>query len=414
MNSFSIELDEPGHSDCMAFTENHHKLYENLLQVIPVKHLHISWDNAFSPLSCPAVNFVVDLLRRKIMELSTLQLTRLPTEFLAYFGQVWVPWFPKLTMLEMGETRLVSNEREFFLRIIGGAPNLTALKGIAFNAETLDFIPNEKYALLKEFTLFMLTERHERNCLKLAEAGPALTHFCLAACSEVGEYMRSLISVTGKLLSSSCKTLETLIVHPQIFPLLNLFTFPRMINVRTIDIFATNTSPHLLHVLRAIDFPKLFPVLSEVSVDVKSVFDPNNPVPNPWANEEGAQVVPVNPSTTVKSLDITAEFDLLTVVEVSRIFPNTVKLVLWGDIGQPTNLAFSALYRDVWASWPYLESVSLGEHGAALRWNFDAEFLGINSEEVEILRQLDDDSLEKINIVPVRSSLLTLSGKIQT
>ena len=54
------------------------------------------------------------------------------------------------------------------------------------------------------------------------------------------------------------------------------------------------------------------------------------------------------------------------------------------------------------------------EHREALRWNFDAEFLGINSEDVEILRQLDDASLEEINIEPVRPSVLKLSRKIQT
>ena len=206
--------------------------------------------------------------------------------------------------------------------------------------------------------------------------------------------------------------LDTFSIYPPIFPL-SLFTFPPTVNVSTIHISADHTLPHLLYVLRAIDYPKLFPVLSEVTLDVNEVFDPKNPVMNPWVNEEAAQAVQLNPSTTVKSLDISAEFDLLTVVELSHIFPNAVNLKLWGGLGQPTNLATSALNRDIWSSWPDLESVSLKEQSGALQWNFDAEFLGINSEEVEILRQLDDDSLEKVNLVPVRPFVLTLLRKIK-
>ena len=46
--------------------------------------------------------------------------------------------------------------------------------------------------------------------------------------------------------------------------------------------------------------------------------------------------------------------------------------------------------------------------------NSDAEFLGINEEEVDLLRQMDDTSLELINIVPIRPSVRTMPRKIQT
>ena len=104
-----------------------------------------------------------------------------------------------------------------------------------------------------------------------------------------------------------------------------------MINVKTITITSDaseDTSPHLLHVLRATEYPKLFPVLSKVRINVLLGFPPNQPVANSWKNEKAAQLVQVNTSTTMKSLDICAEFRLLTFEQLSEIFPNAVNLDL--------------------------------------------------------------------------------------
>ena len=417
INGLEIELRDSGHSDCKPFGEDEHKLYEALLR-LPLEHFRLSWDTDFSPLSCPAVNFVVDLLRRKIMEFSSLEFNRLPTEFLDYFGKVWAPWLPKLRVLDVGVTWALQSPTDFVLRIISGAPNLKTLKGSRLEKEFLEVVPEVKYSLLNTFSVNIKDDGAERTCLKVAAAGPALKCFCVEAPSEFhSQYMRSFFHVTEKLLSSSCKSLETFSIYTRLFPL-SLLTFPPMINMRTINISTDDTTPHLLYVLRATDYPKLFPVLSDVIIHNNGVFDPSNPVPNPvtnpWVNVEPIEAVQFsNPSITVKTLEISAEFDLLTVVELSHIFPNVVNLKLWGEIGQPTQAAAFALHRDVWASWPELESLSVQEHRGTLTWNFDAEFLGINYEEVEILRQLDDESLEKVNIVPVRPSLLTLLRKIR-
>ena len=48
----------------------------------------------------------------------------------------------------------------------------------------------------------------------------------------------------------------------------------------------------------------------------------------------------------------------------------------------------------------------------ALRRNFDAEFLGINPEEVNVLRDETEKLLDKVNLVPIRPSILTLLCKI--
>ena len=412
INGLKVELGKSSHSDCKYFGETEQNLHANLTQMLPLKHLHVAWDTAFTPLSCPAVNFVVDLLRRKTMELSTLELTRLPKKFLTYFGQVWVPWLPKLTSLEIGKMWSVPSQSDVFLRIINGAPNLKALRADGVDPETLEILPEAKYSLLKEFTFSMVTDVDERNCLKLAAAEPGLSYLWLAAPLEFDQqFTRRCFNILERLLSSSSKSLEEFCMSTPIFPL-SLLSFPPMIKVKSIDVFAEPNSPCILNVLRATNYPKLFPVLSKVTIDVNGEWDPDDSFMNPWVNEdEVSPLVQVSPSTTVKRMEISSGFDLLTIAELSHIFPNVAKLCLWGGFGQPTHLAASAMYRDLWASWPFLESVSLRDYSPALKWNFDAEFLGINSEEVEILRQLDDETLEKMNIPSVRPSVLTSSRK---
>ena len=417
INSLSIELSTSGHSECKSLTENQRNMYAHLLQALHLQNLQISWHTAFSPLSCPAVNFVIDLLRKKIEDLSTLELTRLPQEFLTHFGRVWAPWLPKLTLLDIGNTWAGGSPTDFILTILDGAPHLKSLKGDCMNPQILEIIPEAKYALLKEFFFYIYGDVDERNCQKLAAAIPALTDLLLNSLFDSDRqyrYNRNFLHISERLLSSSCETLETFGMDSPIFPL-SLLTFPPMINVKTINIDSEDTSPHLLHVLRDTDYPRLFPALLEVTIQVSVESNPNDSERNPWENKEAAQLVQVKPSTTVTNLEISAEFEyiIVLVVELSEIFPNARNLKMHDEFGQPSNVAAcAALYRDLWASWPNLESVSIKKHRGALRWNFDAEFLGISTEEAEFLKQFDDESLEKMNIVPVRPSVLTLSRKI--
>ena len=66
-------------------------------------------------------------------------------------------------------------------------------------------------------------------------------------------------------------------------------------------------------------------------------------------------------------------------------------------------------YDSVWAGWLHLESVRLVE--GPLEENYDAEVLGIFDDEVERLRQEDDETLVKMHIVPIRPSVLTMTRK---
>ena len=415
INILSIRLYGSGHSDCQPIPAN---ILSNLLEALPLQGLQVSWEPNFRPSNCAAISFVTELISRKIMELSTLEFTKIPDHFLTYFGEAWTPWLPKLITLDLQALQSYPRSHgtcEFFLKIISGAPNLKKITGTCVDSSTLQIIPEDKTYLLDYFRLSADSDGEVENCSKLALAGPVLSELYIIApyiesmLPRMGSYIQSL----EKILASSCKSLKSFTMAAPVFPL-DLLNFPPLIYVQNIGFSTDVTTPHILHVIQSIDYPELLPTLYRVEVVMD--FDPeeeeDDPFENPWEDSDAAEAVQVHPSTTVKHLHMRADFNLLTFKELSHIFPNVVHFdaVLRQPIVDP---AGATSHIDLWAAWPYLESVYLVESREAVRLNFDAEFLGISKEEVEILRQFDDESLEKMNIVPTRPSVLTLLRKIK-
>ena len=150
----SIDLGGSTHSECKMI-ENQANMLENLLERLYLKYLYISWETTFKPLDCPAVNFVVEVLGRKIMMLSALEFDQLPDKFLTHFGNVWAPWLPKLEYLDTGDLYLCrwASQSEFVMKILKGAPNLKKFTGNDLDSRILEVIPEQKYFLLNNIWL---------------------------------------------------------------------------------------------------------------------------------------------------------------------------------------------------------------------------------------------------------------------
>ena len=414
INSLAIEdcWRQPNHAEFNSI-ENQANILDNLLEKLPLKHLYILWATGFNP-SRLVGNFVIDLLRRKITELRTLAFRGFSEGFVTNFGQAWPPCLPKLKVLDIGRYEDLNYKKGFFLKIIKAAPNLNKIEGRVLDSATLEFIPEDKYSCLQNMRLSIHSERERTLFSKLALAAPEMTSLYLTAPRTESErqFMGSYIHIVETIFSSCCKSLKTFTMASPIFPL-DLLSFPPLINLQQISLCTENTTPHLLHVLRSINYPKLLPALYHVEVNPDVYVNPQNRTPNPWENNEAAQVVQVYPSTTVKHLDTWANFNSLTLKQLSEVFPKVAYLKARIVRFLRDRASSASLFSGLWEGWQCLESVSLCYIREALRWNFDAEFLGISSEEVDILRQLDDESLEKINIVPIRPSVLTLPRKVQ-
>ena len=111
---------------------------------------------------------------------------------------------------------------------------------------------------------------------------------------------------------------------------------------------------------------------------------------------------------------------MLLISLLNRIL-SSVKLASKGGAWAPKALSLrtsvnmssgsSSPFASLWLQLPQLESFHLIDSIVLATENFDAEFLGIHDEEVERLRQEDDETLEKIHIVPIRPSVLTMTRK---
>ena len=370
---------------------------------------------------CPTVEFAISIIRQKLGEMETLTLDYFPGISGRYFGDDWnpPPVLPKMKILDLGtihEIEELDTENTFLFKILNRTPNLEKLKGSRMTAKFLNRIPEERlYASLDSFELSTeCSEEDKENCLKFARARPTLSRLSVSAPMK-SEHMGSLLRVAEELLTSSCKSLKEFQMNHVNFPF-SFLTFPPLLRLKKLTIstqFQSGpgdqkvTARQLLAVLRSIDYPRMAPSLNAVHIHAEEVIGiPEEEKVNPWVKLEEQAIAQTLPAITVQRLEVTADFGHLTFQDLRQIFPNL------------TNLKAAALqtssipYRDVWSSLPELKIVHLLDIDYSLTGNFDSEFLGIYPQEVELLRELDDRALEKIQVVPIRPCVLTMARKL--
>ena len=92
INSLTIDLSSPVHSICLVL-ENE-SLYSELVKKLSLRYLDIRLDGDYCvrAIQCPAINFVINLLHRKLTNLHSLSLSLVgvPLKMQSlYFGQGW-------------------------------------------------------------------------------------------------------------------------------------------------------------------------------------------------------------------------------------------------------------------------------------------------------------------------------------
>ena len=410
INSLTIDF-SPCHRNCHSL-QNESTASEELLKKLPLRHMDIYFDSDedfLKPKQCPALNFLMYLLLEKltdpdnVLQTLNLNLVTVPAEVQDwYFGQDWIPALPHLKVLEAGAVDCWKN---MFLKILSAAPNLQKLIVDDYEV-TVDIVPREKYHVMDNCHLSMDSLEHEIQFLEFALAFPALSTLVTDAPLE-SERHKNYFDVLKLLLHSSCKTLQLLDVRYVIFPLTQL-KFPALVNLKELSIDTDATKEQTMQLLGSIDYPTMLPVLHKVEVRVHDLDD--SMYVNPWRKTAERPIELARPSSSVKNLSLYFKIDQYSLKDYGRIFTNVSHL----SLHQMTREREEIPYDAVWAHWSQVEFVKFTETVIELGANLDAEFLGINPEEVNLLRQMDDESLEMMNVVPARPSVLTMPRKIKT
>ena len=155
----------------------------------------------------------------------------------------------------------------------------------------------------------------------------------------------------------------------------------------------------LWQILASIQGDKMMPQLAELTLQL-TCFGPTREWPPKYHGEHVRYTY-----TSLRKLTLFLTCLTANLVEIKAAFPHVIALELYLCQSE------YAPCGEVWELWPNLEQLKLSVTWITVRKNYDAEFCGIHKEEVELLREMDDEFLRTVQIVPIRPSLLIYYAK---
>ena len=176
--------------------------------------------------------------------------------------------------------------------------------------------------------------------------------------------------------------------------------------------------------IAAIDYSNHMPKLQRIDVRLSSVWLIDDTC---WYchNQRGHGTCPEWPSasnlgdasfSTAPSIR-TLNFDLLVrrvnIAAIRAKFPLVTSLNLkmsncWLECMDPRALC------QMWGLWPTLEKLELTGYVKATTRCFDADFCGIHEDEAQMLREMSEEYLDAVHIVPFKPSVCTMPSKLLT
>ena len=407
INSLSIHIRSPWDESCAARRRPEDSDYAGaLLGKLPLKYLSIIWDHGHycEGMMCDSEIFLLFLFQLKIPQLHTLELYGL-CQPVNHFQTETIPTLPVLKVLDIESLEKWAKCEELLSKIVQQAPNLEKVRG-RFEPKIGEGFPQDKYSLLDHFFLSITSDDEYLVCLKLVEANPALSILHLGSSFKTKpKYKNKYFHVLEQLMTNCCKSLNNLWLDSVAFPFTQL-GLPALVNLKGLKISIKGSSHQVVSFLQSLDYPEFLPALTDVDIRADMV--------RHAASRNVVERVPLpatfRPSITTKSLKLDLDVNTQLLQDLSSIFPNVNSLVvdLNSKAGRP---AFP--YGDLWSCWPQLESIKVLDRCESLGVDYDGEFLGVNPKEVELLRELDNESVGKLNIVPTHPSMLTLQRKLR-
>ena len=386
INGVRIDNSVHPHSVCkFAQKSSVIQAFESVRKHMVFQSLHLNCK--LSALSkCRAIEMLEDVRRLRICSHG----------FLDSFAEDWNPRMPKLQILDVVDMNRVSNKS--FIKVVEGAQGLLKIKG-NFCPEDIHQVPTEKCRFLDTFDMYI---HSEQGCATLSMAQPGLSK--LRSYGFVRQYEQVFFQAVQCLLRSSFKTLVQLQMANVMIPFTEL-SFPPLMVLESLVI---RTHESIEEILKVIEWTNktMLPALRKVEIrEWQSANFTGQGRITPYYNENPPFS---SPASSVNTLIIAMSSFQVPYEKLSLTFPNITELVLQNLAAPVGNTLYSAL----WACWPHLELLDITENAGALRRNCDAAFIGIHRKELKFLLEEDASTLEMMNIVPTRPSLLTMSSKV--
>ena len=394
--------------------------YENLISKLKLKYLSLlSWDEG--AVACTVTSLIFRLLTAKATELKSLrfkEISLLLTSLTFVTDQLE---FPRLEELDVGDVNEWMEhddhgEKSVLQSILDGAPKLETIAHDG-SPRILKILPESKYKLLTNFQFgpFPVDEELTR---RLVDSGPKISQIrviCIiwepdeengvdvpAPCSPLFHPLAQACSSTLKKLLISCASAIQklrMIPHP-------------LSNVTHLTLGFDRRHPlDFVREFQLVPWQYLFPKLQEVNLDVRDAGILEIRLESSDALDgEFRDFVPdpQHSSLTTKKMNLTFEIYPSGLLQLMKMFPNLEHL----EITAGSLTSHSLPYRDIFRFWPGLKTLAI--HGQVfddpMLHSCDADFCGMDQEELELLREMDAGDLEKLQIVSARPCVSTMKS----
>ena len=377
---------------------------KQMVDRLKVKYLEICADGR--RVDCPAHKPVFTFIRHASSKLRRIKIV---TVFqLEPLFRHWQPHFPTLEEITISSTTngYVQKEKEMLKRLLDGAPKLKRIKYA--DLCTLEIIPEEKLGLLEHMVVQFKDNSLEADNIvwKIAERKPALR--ILTLCTPPNNLFSRFIKLLKQLYQGCHHSLKIIIVSSSAaLGQLSVLSLPNLSKMA----FQNESDGSLEECWKAIssiDYCEKMPRLEDVTISFNVDDRRMGPIEWPKGNETSSDL---RSCPTVRKLKLDLDVDKINMSQIKIVFPNVLLLkfnVQDGSLYDSDDLPSLA---EIWEVYPFLQELKIKGTGNKLKFNYDSQFCGIFDEEVELLREKEEEYLKAVHIVPIRPSVLTMPSK---
>ena len=387
-----------------------------------LKYLDFEWKYPWLGADCAIHKPLESLLRQCANELRGFTIRRLPANFghLLADGAAQFPKLEEFTLSSLPESDFGINERSAIRHITDAAPNLRKI--FAKDPESLDLVPEDKLRLLDTLTFHFRGIQDRGLYTKVAEARSALRKlriFQRFQChGQVDNFQPAFNTALKKLFAACHQTLEIISIET-VYPI-SWLSCPPLQNSRKLKLKTTfGPLQAFSKTLVVIDYGRTMPGLEEVVIKMADFVDMDSTSGEYFSGNKAWPSVDeeimikgdrLGCSHSVRKLTLDLHVKTINMPVLKNLFPDLSSMEIKAK--HSVRLKRDSLpLVEIFQLWPNLEGLKIAGANNFLRRSYDADLCGIHEGEADHLRTMETRFLERVQIVPIRPSLLTMPSK---